>query len=169
MSSLFWCAGSWNLTGKNLAKLRATQQAMVHKMLAPKRESYEDLAVFLVRVARTRKQLMNKHNFQSFDAIFHRLVFEWGGHVYRMSSYDPQRWTHQVLLLTNWSWIQLIASQNSGSQLHCRMLKVWRWERPLYKFFLGHNKYSCWEEAAADKHVWKSLVPEFVAWRLINR
>jgi hypothetical protein len=80
--------------------------------------------------------VLHAHGEQSWDETYHRLVFSWAGHVHRIGSYDPDRLTFQVLHYKDWQWIQLIASQNGGNQLHCRELHTWRWERPLYKFCL---------------------------------
>ena len=63
----------------------------------------------------------------------------------------------------NWAWIQTIAEQNAGNQLHGRRLHVWRWERPLYKYFSKESH--TWEQAALDKVAWLASLDDMVAWR----
>ena len=77
------------------------------------------------------------------------------------------RLTYQVLKYKDMNWICNIASQNSGNQLHCRKLRTWRWERPLFKYFEG-RPYT-WQESAADKEQWLQQVGEMVSWRCTYR
>ena len=166
-SSLFYCAGSWNLKGTQCAKLRGIQQDMIRKMLRIKRYATEDLTSYCVSCARAVKFAMGAHNVEKWDAYDHRLVFKWAGHVYRMNTYGPSRITIQVSHFKDRHWIQTIAEQNSGNQLHCRRLRIWRWERPLYIVFAGRS--STWHEAAKDKTAWLSLLDEMVMWRSTHR
>ena len=83
----------------------------------------------------------------------------WAGHTSRMTDYDSDRLTCRVLHFRNWSWIQNVASANRGNQLHGKRLRIWRWERPLYKFFKDRD----WELAAQDKSEWDALLDDFVA------
>ena len=140
---------------------------MIRKMLRIKRPSTETLEAYCIRCARAVKHTRAKHAIEAWDAYYHRLVFQWAGHVSRMSSYDPSRITHQVLQFRNWQWIQTVAYLNGGNQLHCRRLRVWRWERPLYRFFEDHS--TSWEEVACDKAKWTHLLDELVTWRCHNR
>ena len=165
--ALFWCAGSWNLTTVQLAKLRGVQQAMIRKMLGLRAHDGETVADFCERHARSVKHVLLSHGERSWDATYHRLMFSWAGHVQRIGSYDPQQPTFQVLHYKDWQWIQLIASQNSGNQLHCRKLHTWRWERPLYKFF--QDREDSWEQVAANKAEWQQLLPDMVTWRCTHR
>ena len=165
--SLFWCAGSWNLKEAQLAKLRGAQQAMIRKMLRLSKCDGESVSDFCERYARTVKHILHTHGEQSWDETYHKLLFSWAGHVQRIGTYDPQRLTFQVLHYKDWQWIQLIASQNNGNQLHCRKLHTWRWERPLYKFFLSRGIY--WEQAATNDVEWQQLLPDMVAWRCTHR
>lgn len=165
--ALFWCAGRWNLTTVQLAKLRGVQQAMIRKMLGLRAHDGETVADFCERYARSFKHVLHSHGERSWDATYHRLMFSWAGHVQRIGSYDPQRPTFQVLHNKDWQWIHLIASQNSGNQLHCRKLHTWRWERPLYKFF--QDREDSWEQIAANEAEWQQLLPDMVTWRCTHR
>ena len=79
-----------------------------------------------------------------------------------MGEYDPFRITFQVLRFKDWQWIQNVANQNYGNQLHCRQLHVWRWERPLYKFF--ETRPESWGQIAVDEQEWHRLLDEMVEW-----
>ena len=61
----------------------------------------------------------------------HTLCF--AGHVARIQAYDQGRLTVEPLHWINKKWIDIVAASNGGRQLHCRKLKVWRWERTLVK------------------------------------
>ena len=163
-SSLFWCSGSWNLTSVQLAKLRGMQQKMIRWMLHIRRRSSESLDLYMTRCARTVKGIRMRHGIEGWDESFHRSVFSWGGHLARMRTYDPDRASHQVFLYKNWQWIKR-QSDDRGNQHHGRRLHVWRWERPLYKFFLPEP----WEQQALNKQSWNSKLDEMVAWRVQNR
>jgi hypothetical protein len=166
-STLFYCAGSWNLKATQLSQLRGAQQDMIRKMLRIKRPETESMPDYCIRCARTVRHVMETHGIEPWDAHYHRLVFKWAGHICRMNSYDPSRVTSKVLNYKNWSWIRTVAAQNAGNQLHCRRLRTWRWERPLYKFFEGRPEM--WEHVASDKVKWINLLDEMVTWRCHNR
>ena len=110
------------------------------------------------------KNLRLRHGIESWDAQYHRSVFAWGGHLARMSQYDPQRVSHQALLHKNWDWIQSQADARGG-QNHGRRLHVWRWERPFVQYWHNLN----WIEQAQDHKVWKSKLQSMVTWRLEHR
>ena len=113
------------------------------------------------------KQSLQQSGTESFDARYHRLVFKWAGHVQRIGLHDEDRLTFQMLRFKSWSWIQGVAAAHGGAQLHGRRLHVWRWERPLYKFFATQG--CTWESAAEDKTRWTDLLDTMVAWRCSNR
>ena len=68
--------------------------------------------------------------------------------------------SYRVLFFKNWHWIETVAEENKGSQLHGRRLRTWRWERPMYNHFRGQR----WEEAAQDKQSWISQLDTMVQW-----
>ena len=111
------------------------------------------------------RRLKSLHGIPDWDWVYHRSVFAWAGHVARMRSYDKQRSTYQVLCYRNWAWIQKVAQDNGGNQTHGRRLRIWRWERPIYKYF-GED---CWEDVAQDSHHWSCLLDEMATWRCNHR
>ena len=166
-NALFWCAGSWNLTQAQLSKLRGVQQTMIRKMLCIKPTPTEDVASYCIRCAHMVRNTMHRCRVEGWDAHYHRLLFYWAGHVHRIGVYDPDRLTYQVLKYKDMNWICLVASQNSGNQLHCRRLRTWRWERPLFKYF--EDRPCTWQESAADKEQWLQQVNAMVSWRCTYR
>ena len=136
------------------------QLKMMRRIVHVRRQSGEALSEYMSRAARKVKNLRLKHAIESWDASYHRSVFSWAGHLARMAAYSPDRASHQVLLYKNWDWIQE-QSDDRGNQFHCRKLRVWRWERPLYKYFHPNR----WQDKASDKSVWNSLLNEMVEWR----
>eukprot|EP00973_Karenia_brevis_P093686 12418531-Karenia_brevis.AAC.1 len=87
----------------------------------------------------------------------------WGGHLARMKTYDDSRMSHQVFLFKNWAWINSKRSKH-GDQQHHRRLKVWRWERPLYKYFAPEP----WEPKAENRKQWQQEVCKMVAWSAVG-
>ena len=162
--AMLWCAGSWNLRKNQLATLREQQRRMLRKMIGFKKLDTEDLENFMRRTNTTMNNLMAVHKVKTWDLLAHRAVFRWAGTVTRISISYPDRWTTTVFQHKDWRWIQTIARENNGRQLHCRKLKTWRWERPLYKY-LGEN----WQDEAADLDNWKSMENDFLEWRSRNR
>ena len=136
-------------------------------MLRLKVQSGEDKAAYCIRVAHIAKSTLARCNHEKWDSHYHRLVFLWGGHVQRMKIYDPTRLTYRILNYKNWAWIQDIAGKNNGNQLHNRKVHVWRWERPLYKYFEQRSR--TWQEEAMDKNSWHKLLDSMVAWRCLHR
>ena len=160
-NSLFWCAGSWNLTKRQASKLRGLQLSMLQKMITLKRFPAESDESFMSRLNSKIKHLRIFHKLDAWDKQYYKIMFQWAGHVSRMASYHEHRLTHRVLQHKSWKWIQRVAGENFGNQLHCRKLKVWRWEAPLYKFFGNES----WHDAALDKASWHSKLEEMVSWR----
>ena len=107
------------------------------------------------------KQLKAHHHHRNWDEKYWAIMFKWAGHVARIQTYDKDRITHRVLQHKSWDGITKIQESNSGSQLHGRKLKVWRWEAPLYKLF-GRQS---WQELAQDKTAWDSHLEEMISWR----
>jgi hypothetical protein len=166
-STLFYCAGSWNLKVAQLSQLHGAQQDVIRKMLRIKRHKAETMTDYCIRCARAVRHVMETHGIEPWDAHYHRLVFKWAGHTCRMNSYDPSRATTKVFNYKNCSWIRTVAAQNAGNQLHCRRLRTWRWERPLHKYFEGRSE--TWDHAANDKSRWTNLLDDMVTWRCHNR
>jgi len=54
------------------------------------------------------------------------------------------------------AWLSAVAKDNGGKQLHCRRLKVRRWESTLVRFFSKD-----WEEQAADRDEWDKRTVHF--------
>ena len=157
MQSLFWCSGSWNLTRKQLAKLRDLQLRMLAKMIRIKPMATESVEEFMQRRNSVLKALRLRYGLRRWDQQYFRNLYTWAGHISRMGIYGPQRSTYRVLRFKCWEWIQNIAEKNAGNQLHCRKVRVWRWERHLYE----RDRY--WMHAAQDKDVWTDLVKRWTS------
>ncbi len=93
-------------------------------------------------------------------------MYEWGGHIARLVQYDATRLTYRVFRHQSWAHIQKEAAQFGGRQHHGRQLKVWRWERNMYKYF---GKKENWEVVAQSRREWNGMIADMVAWRLVNR
>ena len=77
-----------------------------------------------------------------------------------MSLYDPLRMALEILHWRNREWLDMVQEDNKGAQLHCRKLKVWRWEQLLIRNF-GRD----WEELALDKAEWEERASSLCAYR----
>ena len=160
-NALFWCSGSWNLTARQIQKLRGIQQSMLEKMVAVRRHTDETMGHFMERFHSRIKQLKMTSEFLDWDRRYHKSVYEWAGHVAHMRAYDSSRLTVKVLLYRDWHWIQQISTTNRGSQLHGRRFRMWRWEKHLYKFFQDES----WIDCAQDKDAWNQQLDSFIDWR----
>ena len=89
---------------------------------------------FMIETNRTIKCLKRSHDIQDWDIVAMRNHFGWAGHVQRLGAMDPERITFKMMCYRDRAWLDLVGSQNSGRQLHCRRLRIWRWERPLVNF-----------------------------------
>ena len=78
------------------------------------------------------------------------------------------RMSAQVQQLYNWASVQAQSALYDGRQGHGRILRTWRWERPLYKFAAAFGAAS-WEELAEDKAQWAELEPRMAEWRATHR
>eukprot|EP00973_Karenia_brevis_P004047 556931-Karenia_brevis.AAC.1 len=99
-------------------------------MLHFKRRSEESMDDFMSRTNGTIKRLPILHGRVTWDRLVHREVFKWAGWLSRLYLDSQLRISRVVFRHKDWNWIQQIASQNNGRQLHCRYLRTWRWERP---------------------------------------
>ena len=134
---------------------------MLQKMITLQKLPDEEAAVYMARLRRKIKHLKEMHSFRDGDHTAHLIMFKWAGHVARMAQYSCERLTYRVLQHKCWDWICKVAAPNKGSQLHGRRLKVWRWERPVYKFFKQH----VWQEAAQNKESWYEQLENMTDWR----
>ena len=102
--------------------------------------------------------LMEREGLLGWDIMIRREVFKWAGWVARPGTFDCSRITLHILLHKNWEWLQTIAMQNGGRQLHGRCLKVWRWEALIYRFFRENQANISWFELAQDSYEWTQIV-----------
>jgi hypothetical protein len=164
-TSLFWCAGSWNLTAKQASKLRGVQQDMLQKMVRLSRRPGKETDDYMYRLRLKIKRLKDTHSFIDWDRRAYSSMFSWAGHVARIGQYDAGRITYRILQHKSWEWIQTVARANNGNQTHGRRLKVWRWEAPMYKFF----KKVSWQEVAQNKESWNQQLESMIDWRCRRR
>jgi len=104
------------------------------------RNNYENVLFELqgtedLQMSRTNQfvnDLMQREGILTWDMMTRGEVFKWAGWVARLLTFDSFRITLHVLLHENWEWLQTIAIQNNGRQLHGRCLKIWCWEALIY-------------------------------------
>merc|ERR1711879_773169 len=113
----------------------------------------------------TSAHLKSMHNVMAWDKHCPKSVFSWAGHLARMATYAAEREASKVFSYKNWDWIKRIADINQGSQLHCRRLRTWRWERPMAKFFDDVLPGSSGQVHAQDKTSWTSQLESMAEWR----
>ena len=133
---------------------------MLRKIVRVRPRPLEDMANFMPRSVRTCVLFMESVKAVRWDFRAHLYISRFAGHVARIESYDQGRLTVESLHWRNQEWIDLVAASNGGRQLHCRRLKVRRWERTLVKYF-GRD----WEEQAMDKIAWDALLHDYANWR----
>ena len=136
---------------------------MIRKMLHFKYRDGETMSDFMHRTESSISANIDRHNVISFDTLSDRAVFRWAGKLVQISLNFPGRLTSLVFGHTDWDWIQGIAQQNKGKQLHGRCLRIWRWERLMYKC-LGND----WKILAQDESEWLSRESLFLDWRKYN-
>ena len=115
------------------------------------------------------KNTKDRHNIESWDSVYDRRMYRWAGHVARLKKTDPKRMTHQVFIYRDWRWLKTIEAKNKGRQLHGRCLKIWRWERPMYKAAESLGFESDWQTESQDNDRWAELIDELVEWRADHR
>jgi hypothetical protein len=150
--AFFWCAGSLNLTTDQFARIRGVQRSMIRKMCHFKMRDTEVLETFMSRTNRFVNDLMEREGLLTWDIMVRREVFKWAGWVARLRTFDCSRITLHVLLHKNWEWLQTIAMQNNGRQLHGRRLKIW------HTFFRENHPSIPWFELAQDSYEWSQIV-----------
>ena len=153
-NTLFWCSGSWLLSNKYLSKLKGVQSKMLRRMLCKVRKPGDDAEQYVLDCNRSIKHLKAKHKIVGKDIVAMRNHFAWAGSVSHLRHSSPGRLTHPILMYRGAQWLRNKAAQNNGNQLHCRKLKVWRWEYPLVKW-ATHNACADWHDLAADARSWK--------------
>merc|ERR1712096_551150 len=126
---------------------------MMRSMLHFTRGEFEPIDLFMQRTNGTIKKLIALHNVEPWDLKSHRYIFNWAGWLARVRDLDPTRLTGWFFIYKDYRWIQKIARGNAGRQLHCRRLRTWRWERPLYNL-VGEE----WPNVARTKEVWEDMI-----------
>ena len=63
----------------------------------------------------------------------------------------------QVITWLNYDYLENLMERNNGRQVHGRILRTWRWERPFYKL-VGDN----WPSLARDVNQWDSMQTELI-------
>ncbi len=146
-----------------MGKIRGIQLSCVRKMIGFTRSDTESLDEFMERSNGTIKRLLNQHSIDRWDFLAHRAIYTWAGWMARLALYDPARLTLAILNHQNWAYIKRIADANGGRQLHGRILRTWRWERPLHKY------REDWQSIALDADRWNALLVEMSNWRSVHR
>ena len=160
VSVLLYCSGSWNLTKTQISKIRGVQQSMLQKMVRSLRQPDEPIEAFMQRWRRRIKRVKATHCFKDWDDLYHRSVFLWGGYLAQIAQSDPLRITARVFEHRSWRLVSTFAFLNHGSQGHDGRVRIWRWERRLYKPF-GDS----WLEMAQRKTIWKQHLEEYISWQ----
>ena len=75
-----------------------------------------------------------RHNIIDWVVLALGHHFGWGGHVSRLLCDQPQRITGKIMTFRDRQWLDLVEKQNHGRQLHGRVLRTWKWERPLVQY-----------------------------------
>ena len=90
-ASVFWCAGSWNLTRGQNERLRTFQTRLLRKCFGPKDWTGEDMGTFLHRANGILKDRLASVAVEhgTWDIKATQLRFNWGGHVARLLGLDP--------------------------------------------------------------------------------
>ena len=102
--------------------------------------------------------IMVREGMQPWDVLVRREIFRWAGWTARLQDFDTSRITLKILKHKNWEWLQTIARNNKGRQLHGRCLRVWRWEALIYNFFRENHQDANWFLAALDQEGWNRIV-----------
>ena len=131
---------------------------MLRKMCHFKIRDTENIELFMKRTNQFINDLQDREGLLNWDTMIRREIFKWAGWVARLDSFDQERITLHVLRHKNWEWIQTIANNNNGRQLHGRCLKIWRWESLIYNFFRENRPESRWSELAQDGEEWFRIV-----------
>ena len=136
---------------------------MLRRMTGRKRHKEMPLEDFMIETNRVIKNLKLKHQVMDWDIVALRHHFGWAGHICRLSVSDPDRVTGKIMKYRDRNWLQNIERENYGRQLHCRRLRIWRWERPLYKYALSTG-IDNWHELAFNKRDWISTIDLMATW-----
>ena len=96
------------------------------------------------------------------------MLLMFAGYVSRLRSQDPARLTHKILQYRDAAWLRAVESNNNGSQLHGRVLKVWRWEQPLVKYASSRG-VDDWHALASDHFEWKNSLGDMAMFLRCHR
>ena len=156
--ALFWCSGSWNLRAQQYVKLRGLQRSMIRRMMKFSKPEEEGIQDFMKRTNTSITNIMQRLHILSWDVYARRSIFKWAGWVARLKHFDPSRVTLKVMLHRNLEWLQGIKEQNSGRELHCRYIKVWRWETLVWNWCRENVGAQSWMQLAEDPETWNAIV-----------
>ena len=133
-TSLFWCSGSWNLTNRQLDNLKGLHRKMLRKMIGMRRPAEMTVEEYMIKTNGVINNITSRHDIISLDVVALKNHLGWAGHVSRISTEFPDRLVGKILKWRGSEWLKMVQEQNNGRQLHCRMLRTWRWERPLVRY-----------------------------------
>lgn len=80
----------------------------------------------------------------------------------RLSFFDSGRLTLKILQHKDLEWLQTIKDDNNGRELHCRYIKVWRWETVLFNYMRENHPDDKWLFLAQDKERWREMTEQIM-------
>ena len=88
-TSVFWYAGSCNLTCRQISKLKGVQQSMLEKMIVCRRRNDGQVGESMERWHSRIKQLKSHKRFLDWDRRYYRDDFKWAGRVAHFGCFAP--------------------------------------------------------------------------------
>ena len=157
---MFWGAGSWCLSVKDIEKLHSLQNRMSRLVLRFRRLPSEvDIWDYYVRVAALTKVLNSHFGIPKFEERALELYYSWAGHVRRMS---PRSWAVVTTVGYNDTYRLSLRAVHPDGKLGTGAGRFypWRWDSRLERQFNalsggwwshleGHSKESVKENALA--------------------
>ena len=147
--SFFWCAGSWNLTQKNLQMVRALQLRFLRRMFYVKKKDEETTDEYMARSTGDVIRRLRAVNGRKWDEEVHLACYGWSGFLARLCTKEPTRLTSKILVYRNYEWLRQREALNKGRQCHQRYIRAWRFEHQLQKY-VGPD----WRQQAQNLQSW---------------
>ena len=151
-SSFCWCVGSWTVTRRQLISIRAVFARQAKRALRLPRYWGDSDEVYHRRANKVLRLTLHESRILPIDAYILKRMYDYAGHLVRVSARDPQHLTGAVLGFMDAQFKDALTAV-IGHQGHNGRFSPWNWERQYHSFF--NRKGMSWKDVAKDREEWQ--------------
>ena len=157
--TVLWGAESWTPRVEELRRLRATQNAMLRRIVCCGRAEGEDWVEWAKRATRQARRLAQNVGAKEWVCEHFVKKWKWAGHLARMHASE---W---ALLVTGWrdsSWQAAVRDRWLRPARPSR--RPWMKFEHILRRFCNHGGHGEWRDKSQERDAWRELETVFASW-----